>query len=149
MRKIFFLLLACICMKAQTQTNLANNIIEGGKVMVDIIKVFKSPRKEVSSSANVPIPATDSCAIKAFADVCYRNSSGKSLYISLYKRNGNSYTPVPLNLTILNNTKECLYEIQAGIYKYKIEYDDDNKKIIYKEGEIKIQACDKKQEEIR
>jgi hypothetical protein len=149
MRKLFFLLLASVCIQAQAQNNLTNNIIEGGKVVVDILRVFKTPRKAISPSAIVAQTITDSCSAKAIADVCYKNTSGKSLYINLYKRNGNAYTTVPLTLTIQNNTKECLYEIQAGIYKYKIEYEEEGKKAAYKEGEIKIGACDKKQEDIK
>jgi hypothetical protein len=136
-------------MKAQAQNNLTSNIIEGGRVFVDILKVFKTPKKAEIVPATTLQSLTDSCFTKSIADLCYKNSFGKSIYISLYKRNGNSYTTTPLTLTILNNTRECLFEIQAGIYKYKIEYDDDGKRIIHKEGEIKIQACDKKQEEIK
>jgi hypothetical protein len=141
MRKLFFLLLAVIHMQAQAQKNLTTNIIEGGRVFVDLLRVIKAPKNMVvPGSTTLQQPATDSCALKSQGDLCYKNSSGKSLYINLYKRNGNTYTAVPLSLTILNNSKECLYEIQAGIYKYKIEYEDEEKRIVYKEGELKVVA---------
>lgn len=152
MRKIFFLLTLCIGIQAQAQNYTVSNIIEGGKVFVDILKVFKTPKRALTSSTLVMQSATDSCSLKSIADLCYKNTSGKKMFISLFKRNGSVYTVVPLTLALINNSKECLYDIASGIYKYKIEIedeDDDAKRVIYKEGEIKIMACDKRVEEIK
>lgn len=150
MRKIFFLFTLCLCIQVQAQNYTVSNIIEGGKVFVDILKVFKTPKKTLLAAAPIMQNTTDSCLLKSIADVCYKNISGKKMFISLYKRNGSVYASVPLTLALLNNSKECLFEIAAGIYKYKIELEnDDDKKEIYKEGEIKIMACDKRVEEIK
>jgi hypothetical protein len=153
MRKIFFLLMTGICLHGQAQKNTASNIIEGGRVVVDLLRVIKSPKNSLAHSSSTLQPAAipaDSCATKALGNICYKNTSGKSLYIALYKRNGNTYAAVPLSLTMLNNSKECLYEIQAGIYKYKIEYEnDDEKRVVLREGEMKIAACDEKQEDVK
>jgi hypothetical protein len=150
MRNLIFVLLAVLCLKSQAQNKLTNNIIEGSRVFVDLLRVIKSPKNTVMPASPAVHTLLDSCATKSLGDVCYKNASGKTIFVSLYKRSGNSYAAVPLSLAILNNTKECVYEIQSGIYKYKIEYEnDDEKRTVYKEGEIKIEACDKKQEEIK
>lgn len=150
MRNLVFVLLAALCLKAQAQNNLSNNIIEGGKVFVDLLRIIKAPKNSLIPTATSVSIIKDSCAIKSLGDICYKNSSGKTMYVTLYKRNGNIYTAASLSLTILNNTKECVYEVLSGIYKYKIEYEnDDEKRVVYKEGELKIEACDKKQEEIK
>lgn len=152
MKKFIFMLPVFLCLKSSAQKNTVNHIIEGGRVVADILRVFKTPKAAmVSPSGSTPaIPAADSCAIKALGDFCYKNISGKSLYINLYKRNGNTYATIPMSLAILNNSKECLYEIQSGIYKYRIEYEnEEEKRVVYKEGEFKIEACEKKLEEIK
>lgn len=153
MRKILFLLLAGICLHTQAQRNTANNIIEGGRIVVDILRLIKSPKNSMAFTSGAIQPSlisTDSCATKSLGNICYKNSSGKNLYITLYKRNGNAYSALPLTLAMLNNSKECLYEIQSGIYKYKIEYEnEDEKRVILREGEMKIAACDDRQEELK
>lgn len=151
MTKLYPLLFLLLCMETTAQKNLSSDIIEGGRVFVDFLRVLKSPKSSFAPANNQVLPiAADSCAIKSLADICYKNNTGKSIYISLYKRNGNMYTTIPLNLTLLNNSKECLFEIQAGIYKYKIEYEnEDEKRIVFKEGEIKITSCNNRLEEVR
>lgn len=150
MRKTFLLFAVCIYMQAQAQNKTVNTIIESGRVVVDILKILKTPKKSFVPAASFQTAVTDSCQLKSIADICYSNKSGKTLYISLYKRNGSTYAAVPLTLTVINNSKEYLYEIPAGIYKYKIEMEnEDEKKIVYKEGEIRIQACENADEEIR
>lgn len=153
MRKLIFLLPVFLCLKNSAQKNTVNNIIEGGRVVADILRIIKTPKNSVAYSAGIVQPSittTDSCAAKSLANICYKNSSGKNLYITLYKRNGNVYAALPLTLVMPVNSKECLYEIQSGIYKYKIEYEnEEEEKIILREGEMKIAACDDKQEELK
>ena len=150
MRKIFFLLTVCIGIQAQAQNKTMSTIVESGKVLVDILKVFKTPKRSMIPAATLQPVSTDSCQLKSIADLCYFNKSGETLYISLYKRNGSTYVAVPLTLAVINNSKECVYEIPAGIYKYKIETaDEDEKRIVYKEGELRILPCSTSEEEIR
>ncbi len=149
MKKIIFLLLAGSGLQGQAQNNLASNIIEGGKVVVDILKVFRSSKYPGLIPATTTRISPDSCEIKGTTDICYKNTSGQPVTVNLYKRNGEAYASTALSLIIEINSSECLYEIQAGIYKYKIEYKDKDKTVIQKEGEIKLVACDKRTEEIK
>ncbi|MBL0145797.1 MAG: hypothetical protein IPP48_08575 [Chitinophagaceae bacterium] len=153
MRKLFLLLLISSNLSVIAQNNLTTTIIEGGKTLVDLVRVFKTPKANIMQTAATSTStaaSADSCYSKGLADITYKNTSGKSMQVSLYKRNGTVYATAPLTLRISNNSQESLYEISSGIYKYKIEYDEvDNKKIIFKEGEIKIQSCDKLVKEIK
>ena len=126
------------------QNNTASNIIEGGKTLVELVRAFKSS-KNVLPQQNL-IENKDSCSIKNLADICYKNESGNNITVSFFKRNGQSYAPA-LTLKISNNGKECLYELQSGVYKYKIE--SGEQKIVLSEGELKLNACDKLVKEIK
>jgi hypothetical protein len=148
MKTIIFLLLAGSCLHTAAQNNLTANIIEGGKTLVDLIRVIKSP-KTVSLPAATAVAVTDSCAAKNLADISYKNTSAKAVFVSLYKRSGAAYATIPLTLKISGNSRESLYEIPAGIYKYRIEYMEGEIKILHKEGEIKLLPCDKLQKEIK
>lgn len=116
---------------------------------MDLIKVIKAPKANTIAGYSGTISRTDSCVTKGLVDIAYKNNSGKSMFVSLYLRNGNALAAIPLTLKVLNGGKENLFEIQAGIYKYKIEYEEEEKRVVYKEGEIKLQACDKKELEIK
>jgi hypothetical protein len=146
MKTVIFLLLAGNCFTATAQNNLTANILEGGKTLVDLIRIFKTPK--TTNTANNTIALTDSCSIKNLADITYKNSGTRAVFISLYKRNGTAYSLAPLTLKIQAASRESLYEIPAGIYKFKMEYAEGETRVLYKEGEIKIQPCDKLQKEI-
>ncbi len=147
MRMYYFILLLIASASLNAQNNMAANIIEGSKTLVDLIRVIKTPKN--SLIANSPASTiADSCSIKNLADLCYKNSSGNTVNISLFRRTGNSYTG-NLSLKIPNNSQECLYELVAGIYKYKIEIDEDAQKLLINEGELKLSACDKMVKEIK
>ena len=153
MRKLILVLLMNGSLLALAQSNLITSIIEGGRTLVDLVRVFKTPKVNM-----VQIPATkhttasgvDSCYSKGLADITYKNTSGKTMEVSLYKRNGALYAATSLTLRIGNNSQESLFEISSGIYKYKTEYEDaDDKKVIYREGEMQITPCDKLVKEIK
>jgi hypothetical protein len=150
MKKLFFLLLMNSSLSAVAQSNLTTNIIEGGKTLIDLVRVFKTPKIALIPTATSSTSVIDSCYNKGLADVCYKNTSGKTMQVSLYKRNGTTYSVNPLTLRISTNSQEHLYEVPIGIYKFKIEYDEQGgSKIIFSEGEIKINACDKAIREIK
>ena len=153
MRKLITFLLMSSCLLVNAQNNLTTTIIEGSKTLVDFLRVFKTPKVNM-----VQIPATnhttasgvDSIYSKGFADITYKNTSGKTMEVSLYKRNGALYAATSLTLRIGNNSQESLFEISSDIYKYKTEYEDaDDKKVIYREGEMQITPCDKLVKEIK
>ena len=148
MRKLLLPIVVLIAFNASSQNNTASNIIEGGKALVELVRVFKAPRYAMYPQNIVEIK--DSCLLKNACDLSFKNSTDKGLYISLYRRNGNTYEANVLTMKVLPNAEECLYEIKSGIYKFKIEIDhEDDERVIYREGEIKLAACENVKKEIR
>ena len=145
-----FILTAVVLIKfnATAQNNTAANIIEGGKTLVELVRVFKTPKNSITSEP-VAAKRTDSCSVKNTTDICIKNSTGKPLLISLLRRNGNLYEPGILSLKISPKNQECLYELKSGIYKIKIETEENCLKIIFKEGEIKLNLCENVFKEIK
>jgi len=135
---------------ASAQNTTTENIIEGGKAIVELVKVLKMP---AITEFHQPVAVkTDSCVFKNTSDLCFKNLTAKTVYISLYKRAGNIYEPNVLSITILPKNQECWYEIMSGIYKYKIamkEEDDDEQPEVYSEGEMKLTACKNLVKEIK
>ncbi len=151
MKKYF---LAAVCLhtiSAAAQNNTASNLIEGGKTLVELVRVFKTPKNNIANNAAPPQPIkTDSCAIKNISDISFKNSTAKSLYITLVKRNGAVYETQFLTIKVLPKALEYFYELRTGVYKLKIETDGENdKRILYREGEIKLAACDNTIKEIK
>jgi len=142
MKKLILSAVAIITITASAQNNTATNIIEGGKVLAELVRVFKTPK---NSFVQPPAPLAerkDSCAVKNIGDICIKNSTIKPLLVSVYRRNGNVYEAGVISLKILPRNQETIYELKAGIYKikYEMEDDDDDRKTI-NEGEIKLVAC--------
>lgn len=142
MRKLILSAVAIITFTASAQNNTTANIIEGGKVLAELVRVFKTPK---SSFVQPPLPLVekkDSCAVKNISDISIKNSTDKPLLVSVFRRNGNLYEPGVISMKILPKNQETIYELKTGIYKikYETEDEDDEKKTI-REGEIKLTAC--------
>jgi hypothetical protein len=141
MRNLIFTAVILLSVSAGAQNNTASNIIEGGKTLVELVRVFKTPKNTMPEQSAVE--KTDSCVKKNLSDLCIKNSTGKYLLVSLYRRNGNIYEPGVLSLKILFKNQECLYELKAGVYKIKFETEEGAVKKIISEGEIKLNTCEK------
>ncbi|MFN8253176.1 MAG: hypothetical protein U0V75_15005 [Ferruginibacter sp.] len=152
MQKIISVAMLLYAAQCAAQQNKVSSLIEGGKTIVELVKVFKTPRSNMSASLQpaAPVAPTDSCAVKNTSDMCFKNAMGKNLYITLVKRNGSVYETNMLSLKVPAKSQECVYELRTGIYKLKIETDGEgDKKIIFREGEIKINACENTIKEIK
>ena len=139
MRRLILAAFVLINGNAYAQSNTAANIIEGGKTLVELVRVFKMPRYLMYTQPVVE--KKDSCAIKNITDFTIKNSTDKPLLVSLYRRNGNIYEAGVLSLKILPKNQETIYEIKAGIYNMKFETEADDEKQIIRQGEIKLVGC--------
>ena len=148
MRAYILTAVVLININTSAQNNTAANIIEGGKALVELVRVFKMPRYFIPFPQPV-VEKKDSCLIKNTSDFTIKNSTNKPLLVSLYRRNGNIYEPGILSLKILPKNQETLYELKAGIYKMKFETEEDEEKKIFREGEIKLNACENVFREIK
>lgn len=146
MRFIIYTMISLSYFSAHAQTT-TSSIIEGGKTLVELISVLK--KNKTASTANLTGKnVIDSCAAKQTADLCFKNSSGKDLAISLYKRTGADYEAQPFTMKVITKKQECWYELHSGIYKYKIEIETAGTKTLMSEGELRLQPCDNMQREI-
>jgi hypothetical protein len=147
MRRLILAAVVMATFTAAAQSNTASNIIEGGKTLVELVRVFKTP-KYIMPLQPV-IEKKDSCALKNTTDMCIKNYTADPLLVSLYKRNGNVYEAGVLSLKILPKNQECLYELKAGVYKIKYEIEEGSVKKLIREGEIKLNACENMFKEIK
>ena len=139
--KIILLSAVIICsITAAAQNNTAANLIEGSKSLVELLRVFRTPKSSMAQYASSQLK--DSCAIKGLTDFCVKNNTGKTLLVSIYRRNDNGYDAAVLSLRVLPQNKEWLYAIKSGIYKIKTETDEAGIKKPFKEGEIKMNSCE-------
>jgi len=148
MRALIVAAAALINVNTLAQNNTAANIIEGGKTLVELVRVFKTPRYLMPLPQPV-VERKDSCSIKNVSDYTIKNSTAKPLLVSFYRRNGNIYEPGILSLKILPKNQETLYELKAGIYKIKFETEEDDEAKVFREGEIKLSACENIFKEIK
>jgi hypothetical protein len=147
MRTLIVVAAALININATAQNNTAANLIEGGKTLVELVRVLKAPKTSLISEPVVE--KKDSCSVKNTTDICIKNSTGKPLLVSLFRRNGNLYEPGVLSLKILIKNQECLYELKSGVYKIKLETEENGVKTSFREGEIKLNACENFYKEIK
>ena len=136
-----------VSLTASAQNSTAYNIIEGGKALVDLIRVFKIPKLALAQTMFTP--HVDSCSVKGTSNFCVKNNTAKPLFVTLYRRNGNLYEAAVLTMQILPKNEECLYEIRSGVYKMKLETEEDEDKKTFREGEIQLNACSNPVENIK
>lgn len=141
MRAFILTAVVLINLNTSAQNNTAANIIEGGKTLVELVRVFKTPKTSLVLEPPA-VKRVDSCSIKSTTDICMKNSISKPLLVSLFRRNGNVYETAALSLKILPKNQECLYELKSGVYKIKLETEENGVKTSLKEGEIKLNSCE-------
>jgi hypothetical protein len=147
MRKLIFILVIMHALNTVAQNYTTGNIIEGGKTLVELVKVFKTPKNNLVMQNTVE--KKDSCAIKSVSDLCIKNATGTSLLVSLFKRNGNGYETGSLSASILPRNQECWFELKSGIYKYKLEMKEGDSLKLFRQGELKLEACSNLVREIK
>jgi hypothetical protein len=141
MRKLILITAVLLYEKTIAQHNTVTNIIDGGKTLVELVRVFKTPKLAFVQQPVSLIEKRDSCAVKNTSDISIKNLTDKPLLVSVLRRNGNIYEPGVLSMKILPKNQETIYELKTGIYKIRYEKEEDNEKLLINEGEIKLLAC--------
>lgn len=77
MKKSILWLVAITGLSASAQNNTASNIIEGGKTLVELVRVFKTPKYTLAQQPVQAVEKKDSCAVKSTGDISIKNSTSK------------------------------------------------------------------------
>ncbi len=133
--------------KTSAQNYTANNIIEGGKTLVELVRVFKIPKNSLAQQ-NI-IEKKDSCAVRSTSDLCIKNATANSILVTLFKRTGNGYEPGSLTAKISPKNQECWYELKSGVYKFRLQTNDGDSLKLFREGELKLNPCANMVKEIK
>ena len=104
----------------------ADHVIEGGKVVVELIKVFSNKKSREDS------PDCEG----AYADLCVMNESLVSLTMSLHQRSSNEKREI----VILPSMKECCFQIAAGVWTYDLHQSTLVHSI--RKGDLRIEGCE-------
>ncbi len=128
--------------------NPVSEVVEGGKALVELIKIFRSPKAGQQAQQQPAPVVTDSCAILQRSNLCFLNNTNKSIMVSIFKRNGDAYAAQPFTNKVLPQNEECWFELKASIYKYRIEIDNGISRSVLREGEFRLEACENMQREI-
>ncbi len=144
---LFIVIAIPVFSSAQPANSNASTFLEGGKTLIELIKVIKPQKSALSPAASYQNP--DSCSIKRVADISFLNKTNKVIVVSMYFRTGNVYEEQELSLRVSPSAQESLYDLRAGIYKYKMESDCDGQRTILHEGELKLAPCEKAVKDIK
>jgi hypothetical protein len=146
MKKI--ILFCCMIPLYSMSQNPVSEVVEGGKALMELIKVIKSPKQNKNVVHGETQVVTDSCAILQRSNVCFVNHTSKSIVVSIYKRNGEGYSTQPYTNKVLSQNEECWYDLRSSIYKYRIEIENGISKSILREGEFRLEPCENVRKEI-
>ncbi|MEP6793194.1 MAG: hypothetical protein ABJB16_02625 [Saprospiraceae bacterium] len=118
-------ILLCSSKTAGQANNTANNVIEGGKVMVELIKAF-SGKKDSEKTAGCK---------GTYADLCVNNESSNSMTVLLQQ----AKTEVRREMVILPGMKECSLQIPVGVWTYDLHLPSATQSL--RKGDILIEGC--------
>jgi hypothetical protein len=122
------------------QNSTADHIIEGGNLIIEILKVISSNE---SDKSRLTKSKEADCATKNFTNVCFVNRSPHILIVRLKQKLAVQEHEQEHELFINNNGKECCYRVKPGVYTYSIEQKTEGlaeEKLIRK-GEILLEVC--------
>ena len=134
---ILIILLTCFNVFAQSVTN---NLVEGGKILVELVKIFKKS----------PLPLNHHGPEINSSDLCFTNSTNENLYVEVSKKiNDSTYKILPASVSLNTNAHECLLELSAVVYHYKVFKKISGAGILLLEGELRLSPNEKMEREIK
>ena len=117
-----------------------NNFVEGGKILVELVRIFKkNPVQQVLHGQE-----------NNSSDLCFTNSTPDNLFIEISKKiNDSSYKILPGSISLTTNAHECLLELSANIYHYKVFKKINGAQVLSLEGELRLVPNEKMEREIK
>ncbi|MBL0056309.1 MAG: hypothetical protein IPP31_08940 [Chitinophagaceae bacterium] len=138
-RILFFMLSASLTGQLNAQSN-QSSLIEGGKLLVELVKVFKKegPAKTGSDQLN------------GKSDLCFSNTTRDTLSVEVFKKlNDTVYRSLPFSLNLSGVTQECLLELNPMVYHYRISKRSNGLPQTLVEGDLRLMPNEKMQREIK
>lgn len=102
-----------------------DKVIEGGKLIVELIKVLSNKKEQ----------AKETGCKDSFADLCIENESISSLSVFLEHRSSSEKRDV----VILPGGKECCLQAKIGVWSYDLHITGSPQTI--RKGDILIEGC--------
>jgi hypothetical protein len=118
---LLWALMPC-CSDAQAT---ASPVIEGGKLVVELIKVIGA-KKETTHGTGCK---------DAYADLCIENQSAGSISVSFRHRISNEAREV----VVLPAGKECSLQMGVGVWTYDLKIPGNN--ISIRKGDLMVEGC--------
>ena len=119
----------CLCVPfivaAQGAPATSSHVIEGGKLVVELIKVIGSKRDQ----------ERDGGCRNSYADLCVFNQSTHSLTVMLLHRQ----TEETREIVVLSGGKECCLQAKAGVWTYDLRYSESPHSL--RKGDVLIEGC--------
>lgn len=136
---LFILLGMGLSFKPIAQTS-QNTLIESGKILVELVKVFKKNNGQPVGMLNT----------NNLSDLCFTNSSLDNLFIEISKKiNDSFYKALPASISLNSHSHECLLELVSGIYHYKLFKKNNTSLTLQLEGDLKLVPNEKMEREIK
>jgi hypothetical protein len=99
-------------------------VIEGGKLVVELIKVFSGRKDQASAGCK-----------NSYADICIANESVSTFTVSLQKRFTNELREV----VVLPAGRECSLQVGIGVWTYDLKIPGNPTSM--RKGDILVEAC--------
>jgi len=110
----------------QTQAaTTTNNVIEGGKLVVELIKAINAKKDNNNNSG-----CKDS-----YADLCIENQAADTIAVSLLHRVSGELR----DIIILPGGKECCLQAKAGVWTYDLKI--PGHLLSMRKGDLKLEGC--------
>ncbi len=132
----WLIIIGCLVMASQLsaqEKSGASNVIEGGKVVVDLLSVFKGSGGGNNDTETGEL--TGNCKKDKTADVCFKNLSKTSINVTISRRTDNSFKS---ELIVLTGYQECVFALRKGIYTYAVT---NILKQPIRKAELRIETC--------
>lgn len=118
-------LVLSICQASSQSNRSADQVIEGGKVVVELIKAFAAKKDS----------AKDQGCTGKHADLCITNTSSISIFVSLQHRGSGLIR----EMVIQYESQECCLQLNTGVWTYDLRMTGTEYSI--RKGDLLIEGC--------
>lgn len=140
---LVFTISGCGFLSAQVSDPKPDRILEGGRLVLDLIKTLKptKPKNINQVLESDSITLENKCANQAL-QICFQNDQSESIQIQVYHRQ--SPDSIRSELRVQPGQQACSYFFRPGIFIFEVESILEADSLVYIEkGELLVKSCEK------
>lgn len=132
----------CGFLSAQTTDPTPDRVLEGGRLLIDLIQTFKPKLQPIAVQGNsVTARAIGPDCPDGIIQICFQNDQDLAILVGVFARSNPD--SLRSDLLIPSSQTACSYFYQSGVFIFEVQAQVHQDSILFQErGELLVRKCE-------